>query len=382
MKILYITLFHGSGINGGTIYCKAVINAMSRIVGNDNIEIVTLESDQTEWNSKVVYKMPHYSSTIQKIQNVLSGNITQICNHDVDVIIKLINKNQYDIVAFGNSETGKLVRKIKLLTKARTITMYNDIIADVINKKLKSQFNPLRFLMWKAEINAEKADIKYSDIHCVLHHRDAALMKKHWDVEPELIAPICIEDKNPTAVSEPHDMNDTMRLLFVGSYGWPSNVEAAVWFANMVMTRLTEYNIEFCIAGFGMENLKSNEEIKQYDNVTILGTVDDLSKVYSDADLVVEPILNGSGMKVKTAEALMFGKEIIGTDEAVIGYDCLEQNICNTAEEFILRIITYYHNRPDKYVEKNRKEYEEKYSIDAMANQIRQVLHSLIECEE
>ena len=33
------------------------------------------------------------------------------------------------------------------------------------------------------------------------------------------------------------------------------------------------------------------------------------------------PIFEGSGMKLKTCEALMFGKNIIGTPEAFAGYD-------------------------------------------------------------
>jgi len=35
---------------------------------------------------------------------------------------------------------------------------------------------------------------------------------------------------------------------------------------------------------------------------------------------VILPIISGSGMKTKTAEALMYGKSIIGIKEAFEGY--------------------------------------------------------------
>ncbi len=38
-------------------------------------------------------------------------------------------------------------------------------------------------------------------------------------------------------------------------------------------------------------------------------------------DYIISPIFVGGGMKVKTCEALMYGKNIIGTSESFEGYD-------------------------------------------------------------
>ena len=75
-------------------------------------------------------------------------------------------------------------------------------------------------------------------------------------------------------------------------------------------------------------------------NIEIYSNVPDLNPFFDDADFVVLPILSGSGMKVKTAESLMNGKFIIGTDEAFRGYDITEKVgvICNSAQEFIVAI--------------------------------------------
>ena len=76
-------------------------------------------------------------------------------------------------------------------------------------------------------------------------------------------------------------------------------------------------------------------------NVDVVGTVDDLSHYYYEADVVVLPILYGNGMKVKTAEAMMYGKPILATQEALEGYDIFGiEGIreCNSIEQFVSAI--------------------------------------------
>lgn len=70
----------------------------------------------------------------------------------------------------------------------------------------------------------------------------------------------------------------------------------------------------------------------------MIGGVNSLQNYYNIASAVVMPIFIGDGMKVKTAEAFMYGKTVFATNEALEGYDVkgIEGiHICNTAEEFI-----------------------------------------------
>ena len=184
--------------------------------------------------------------------------------------------------------------------------------------------------------------------------------------------PIALEDKFvPYDYSAESEKNEKLQLLFVGAYNWSVNVEAAKWFCENVMSKLNDYAVQFNIAGFQMENLLKDGWVGQYKNVKVLGTVDDLAETYKKADVVVEPILTGSGMKVKTAEALMHGKEVIGTQEALVGYDELSDKVCETAEDFINTIIRYTTNRPARFVPLNRFAYEENYSIKGIENKLR-----------
>jgi hypothetical protein len=51
----------------------------------------------------------------------------------------------------------------------------------------------------------------------------------------------------------------------------------------------------------------------------MLGMVDRLEDFYSIIDCVINPMLGGTGLKIKTVEALSFGKPVIGTVDAFVG---------------------------------------------------------------
>ncbi len=372
MKILYLILLYNGEINGGHTYRMATAKALKNIVGYDNLDLVLSELDTSDWGCNIIMRMKSYTSTRDKIRNLVQGNITQRSDEDIDKIVKLINDNKYDIVLFGSSETGKLIREVKNRCDVKTMTWYHDIVADVINRKIKSEFNLKMFPIWCAERKAEKLDAKYTDVPIVLHQRDANLLKKYWGRDTNVFIPIALEDRFiPYDISEIADNDGILELLFVGAYNWAVNVEAVKWFCENVMCKLENYNVRFNIAGFQMEKLIDDGWVGDYSNVRVLGTVDNLAETYKMVDVVVEPILTGSGMKVKTAEALMHGKEIIGTDEALVGYDELKDDVCLTGNDFIKKIVQFTERRPQKFVQKNREYYEKNYSIDGITKKLK-----------
>ena len=58
--------------------------------------------------------------------------------------------------------------------------------------------------------------------------------------------------------------------------------------------------------------------------VRLLGYLDRLEDFYAQADLVVAPMLMGSGLKMKVGEALSFGRPVIGTEIGLEGFEPME----------------------------------------------------------
>ena len=111
------------------------------------------------------------------------------------------------------------------------------------------------------------------------------------------------------------------------------------------------------IIGKGFE---SKREELECDNVKVIGTVENLEEYYYTASSIVMPIQYGDGMKVKTAEAMMYGLTIFATDEALEGYDVKDvQGIyrCNSSDEFIKSIKEAYEYNKIKALNSDIRNY-------------------------
>lgn len=109
--------------------------------------------------------------------------------------------------------------------------------------------------------------------------------------------------------------------------------------------------------------------------VKILSNIKDLTPYYQNALCMVMPIFTGGGMKVKTAEALMYGKIIVGTKESFEGYETNATGIfieCNNKEEFISKINKLL-PKVQPYNIDSRKLFLEKYSFEATLKQFKEL---------
>jgi Glycosyl transferases group 1 len=97
---------------------------------------------------------------------------------------------------------------------------------------------------------------------------------------------------------------------YIGS-GNPWNVRCIEGLDHMVQTRP---NIDWALAGSITKLrllLKSNPHM--------IGVVASPSDFYEIVECVVNPMIGGTGLKIKTVEALSFGKPVIGTVAAFAG---------------------------------------------------------------
>ena len=92
---------------------------------------------------------------------------------------------------------------------------------------------------------------------------------------------------------------------------------------------------------------------------------------------MVLPIFKGGGMKVKTCESLMYGKNILATDESWEGYDLdceMAGGRCNTAQDFIDRINAISAHPIPRFNAYSRSVFVERYSEDVVKDKFRTAL--------
>lgn len=298
-------------------------------------------------------------SNIQSLISGLELNYPPILNLDKRNIINLLEVKKIDNVFFDNSLMGSLVVEVKKIECKKVIVFFHNVEIDYIDVRFGE--NKIRyFYKYLAELN-ERRSAKYSNSLICLNSRDKFRIKEIYNKDVIIDIPITFKNSISTSdlIKKYNEIKSTEEkvCLFVGAFS-NSNYEGIKWFIDNVAKKI---HSKILIVGKGFEDKKVE---LSYDNVEIIGFVDNLEYYYLISDCVISPLLSGGGMKVKIAEALMYGKTIFGTKEAFQGYDVNYKNvggICNNAEEFISEIENYLKNST-KYNEYSRRIFVEKYT--------------------
>lgn len=112
---------------------------------------------------------------------------------------------------------------------------------------------------------------------------------------------------------------DAIDLLFVGQYSKP-NFAAVEWFLRDVWPLIANRKYKLTIVG-AVEGVVRATAPQLYEEFrsSFLGPVADLASYYRSARCVIAPMVYGSGISIKTIEALALGKPFIGTSKAYRG---------------------------------------------------------------
>ena len=126
------------------------------------------------------------------------------------------------------------------------------------------------------------------------------------------------------------------------------NIEGIEWFLDDVWPLIHEAHpdLEFTVAGHGTpDHLMQRKDA----NVTFVGTVPDANEFMLDHELMIVPLLSGSGIRVKIVEAMALGRVVITTSVGAEGLSVENGKhlfIADTPEEF-LSVINKCIQTPD-----------------------------------
>jgi polysaccharide biosynthesis protein PslH len=132
------------------------------------------------------------------------------------------------------------------------------------------------------------------------------------------------------------------RMLFVGSSN-PYNVQGLEWFLEGVFPRIRKKmpDVEFAIAGPVGDG-------RNWPNGTlVLGRQDSIVKAYAEATLVINPVQFGTGLAIKTIEALSYGKPIVATPAGSRGLEVDFHgafSLANTSDAFVEQALELLEN--------------------------------------
>ena len=281
-----------------------------------------------------------------------------------------LRTNDYSYVFVSQSLMGRIVRMVKKeFPYIRIVLFFHNIEVQYAQEYFKTK--GLRAIPFYIVVRYwEKVGCHFADDLITLNSRDSNLLKQYYGRIATIELPTTFMDnfdfhKAQLLCQRRFNISDTpIDYLFVG-VSFFANVHGVQWFIDNVMPYVKGH---FHIVGKGMDSVHFNH---LSENIHIHGYVEDLSAYYYLARVVVMPIFVGGGMKTKTAEALMYGKTILGTSEAFEGYrvDSSCMILCNTADEYCQALNSIDENFPlinEKARELFRREYSDEVAINKL----------------
>lgn len=128
---------------------------------------------------------------------------------------------------------------------------------------------------------------------------------------------------------------------FIGG-NHPFNVEALAFFLEEVLPKVRERWPEFSLLVAGKAGAPFALARKSWPGVEFAGYVPDAAAFYAQVRMIVVPILSGTGVSLKTLEALEFGRPVIATPGGIRGLVGIESHpnlfLARDAGEFAERI--------------------------------------------
>ena len=155
-------------------------------------------------------------------------------------------------------------------------------------------------------------------------------------------------------------------ILFLASR-MDFNVNGITWFLDNVWPLMVNQDpeLKLIIGGTVCEKISKDK----YSSIKLLGRVDSLENFYLQGDVVINPVYQGTGLKIKTFEALSYGKVVIvhpHSSQGIYQRDTAPLLLATQPADWVKMISVIF---KDRYQVHEIKQKDEKY-IQEMNNYI------------
>ena len=372
-KAVFVTttnIFDESG-NGGVKASREHYEMMCSYFGRDNVLAILFvhKNDHdilsdSKRNHVVIYK--RIEGNMKLLFAAFFGCRVYMPWKEKFILTEIDSFNP-DFVFLDFSVEGRLTRRLQ---QYKTACFFHNVESDYTLNKMKTD-GIKYFPAYLAAKRNDKWALNADYIMC-FNNRDSLRLKQLYGRKADYIFSISLPDRFD---EKRCTSNYEKRLLFLGSCFGP-NQDGIEWFMQEVMPQLVDEGIYLDIVGLGFEDKK--ELYSQYRNVNVIGAVEKTDDYYYSHAIVVMPIRYGAGMKVKTAEAMMFGRYIVASDEALEGYSVSEISDikrCNNAVEYTLTILDLFKtNCFSAYSHETRALYKDNYATSHVQKRFAEAL--------
>ncbi|MEH6592456.1 MAG: glycosyltransferase [Halioglobus sp.] len=345
--------------------------------GRAQLCALNYEALKSIYGSKlVIFQLPKRGRQgVLSFFNAFRGHIDGVTARQLSDLVSIVRENKIEKIFVDGSNLGEVVRVVKKnISNVEVTTFFHNVEARFFLGSFRTAKTLRSIGVLIANYLAERKSVKYSDKIICLSDRDSALLKSLYGRAATHTSAMAMQDRLPAVLTSIQINVEGKYALFVGG-DFYANRSGISWYIEHVVPYIS---IPTYIVGRGLEDLEAM--LKSDGKVKVVGAVDDVAEWYLGAQFVVAPIFDGSGMKTKVAEALMFGKKVVGTREAFSGYEDVADEVgweCETARDFIVAIEQAQSMIVEAFDPQLRQFYEKLYSYSAARVRIAKIIDEI-----
>lgn len=278
-------------------------------------------------------------------------------------IIEVLKNQQFDIVQLESVFVSPYIDIIRKHSQAKIVLRAHNVEHKIWGRFMIHQKKPFYKWILKKMINQlrryEMEAFSKIDAYLAISYPDYKFFHKEFPQLKGEVIPVGIDMAN-YVIEEEYIPTNNPKLFHIGSMNWMPNLEGLSWFFDevwkMVLSRHPD--LTFNLAGRGIPKKWYTMNIP---NVTVDGEVKDANAYILSKDIMIVPLLSGSGVRIKILEGMALGRTIITTPIGAEGLDVENGTnifIADTPQEFV-DLIDKCVNNPElcAIVGENAREY-------------------------
>lgn len=297
-------------------------------------------------------------------------------------LIEIVKKESFDIIHLEGLYVAPYLPVIRQYSKAPVILRTHNIEWKIWEKLAREEKN-----WWKKRyLNKLSGQLKKYEENVInlfdgiatITNQDEVYLKAIGCKAPLTYVPFGID----ITTYQPKETGHPNTLFYIGALDWLPNLQALDWFLKNVWNTIHAKfpDAEFHIAGRNMPDSLRNSH---YPGAVFHGEVENAKTFIQDYDILLVPLLAGSGVRIKIIEGMAMAKPIITTSTGIEGIECGQGQdimIADTPEQYIAAITRCLTGDDfKKMLSKNARKFVEKnYTITAATETIIEFYTTLI----
>jgi len=366
--------------DGGCIGTLVMINGLKKL--GHNVTVFAMNTHKHNFNienlpQELKENIEWYSCYVdtsinppEMLYNLLFSNIPYNAKRFISKtykskLIDILKKKTFDIVHLEGLYLYPYISSIRKNSEALIAFRAHNVEQEIWKRTVRNQSPSIkrvynRILSLRMQ-RFEKKSLKNVDLLVPLTERDGYILDFLGNRSPVHVAPIGIdiEELKVSNTQPPHNT-----VYYIGALDWTPNQEGLLWFVEKVWGLvLKEYpEAQFHIAGRNAPaSLKHKLNRK---NIIFHGSVENAHDFVQQYNIMITPLLTGSGMRVKLIEAMAFRKPIVSTyigAEGIVNVNETYMYLAHNETEFANYVIDLLKNpNKCKLLGENARNYIEK----------------------